>query len=377
MYRLANLMYCFYLYHRCCHPCLSRSLFAAPVLSLSLSIYPYQCGLQTLPITHLLIYSHLASSQPLSLPIQRLRSYLFQHNKPSNGVLLLFLDAADASVCSLSRFPPCCATSLDSWGRVSSHSFDTRSNLLSHRSPIDSVSQLLHPQRRRRHGNGSREQSIDRSSNNSSTSDPCHQAMRPRRPTPTCFVSESMTRSTASPVEWDTTRVPSWCIESRDLEHSISLAFSCPSHVVRRPRRIDSSRSMNQNATHRSSLVLLLSANSTIQPQASISIPYVLIVDDAAAASMSARTNPISSNRAYQGLLLFFPGPASFTGEDVLEIHGHGGRATVNRMLSTLQSLSNNGDIRLAEPGEFSRRYTSTATAIVLSRFKQVELRLY
>lgn len=134
---------------------------------------------------------------------------------------------------------------------------------------------------------------------------------------------------------------------------------------------------MNQNATHRSSLVLLLSANSTIQPQASISIPYVLIVDDAAAASMSARTNPISSNRAYQGLLLFFPGPASFTGEDVLEIHGHGGRATVNRMLSTLQSLSNNGDIRLAEPGEFSRRYTSTATAIVLSRFKQVELRLY
>ncbi|MBZ9996487.1 tRNA uridine-5-carboxymethylaminomethyl(34) synthesis GTPase MnmE [Mesorhizobium sp. BH1-1-4] len=53
------------------------------------------------------------------------------------------------------------------------------------------------------------------------------------------------------------------------------------------------------------------------------------------------------------GLVLFFPGPASFTGEDVAEFHVHGGRAVVARMLETIAGFEG---VRHAEPGEFTRR---------------------
>lgn len=53
------------------------------------------------------------------------------------------------------------------------------------------------------------------------------------------------------------------------------------------------------------------------------------------------------------GLLLWFPGPASLTGEDVVEFHIHGGRATVEAVCGALAS---EGGLRPAEPGEFSRR---------------------
>lgn len=53
-----------------------------------------------------------------------------------------------------------------------------------------------------------------------------------------------------------------------------------------------------------------------------------------------------------EGLALYFRGPASFTGEDVLELHGHGGDIVVNRLLERVQALG----ARPAEPGEFSRR---------------------
>ncbi len=52
-------------------------------------------------------------------------------------------------------------------------------------------------------------------------------------------------------------------------------------------------------------------------------------------------------------LLLWFPGPKSFTGEDVVELHVHGGRAVVAGVLAALGRLP---DYRLAEPGEFTRR---------------------
>jgi len=52
------------------------------------------------------------------------------------------------------------------------------------------------------------------------------------------------------------------------------------------------------------------------------------------------------------GLALYFPGPASFTGEDVLELHGHGGPIVLDVVLSRVVELG----ARLAEPGEFSRR---------------------
>jgi tRNA modification GTPase len=52
------------------------------------------------------------------------------------------------------------------------------------------------------------------------------------------------------------------------------------------------------------------------------------------------------------GLVLFFPAPNSFTGEDVVEFQGHGGPVVLDRMLRRLTGLG----ARLARPGEFSER---------------------
>ncbi|WP_332687230.1 tRNA uridine-5-carboxymethylaminomethyl(34) synthesis GTPase MnmE [Bosea sp. (in: a-proteobacteria)] len=54
-----------------------------------------------------------------------------------------------------------------------------------------------------------------------------------------------------------------------------------------------------------------------------------------------------------QGIVLFFPAPASFTGEDVAEFQVHGSRAVLARLLATLTAVPG---VRLAEPGEFTRR---------------------
>ncbi|MGE0725945.1 MAG: tRNA uridine-5-carboxymethylaminomethyl(34) synthesis GTPase MnmE, partial [Alphaproteobacteria bacterium] len=51
-------------------------------------------------------------------------------------------------------------------------------------------------------------------------------------------------------------------------------------------------------------------------------------------------------------LALWFPGPHSFTGEDVAELHLHGGRAVIAGVSECLAALG----ARPAEPGEFSRR---------------------
>ncbi|HXQ53560.1 MAG TPA: tRNA uridine-5-carboxymethylaminomethyl(34) synthesis GTPase MnmE [Stellaceae bacterium] len=53
-----------------------------------------------------------------------------------------------------------------------------------------------------------------------------------------------------------------------------------------------------------------------------------------------------------RGLMLFFPAPASVTGEDVAEFHVHGSRAVVAALFEALARLG----LRLAEPGEFTRR---------------------
>jgi tRNA modification GTPase len=52
-------------------------------------------------------------------------------------------------------------------------------------------------------------------------------------------------------------------------------------------------------------------------------------------------------------VVLWFPGPASATGEDVAEFHVHGGRAVLASLFATLSGLEN---VRVAEPGEFTRR---------------------
>jgi tRNA modification GTPase len=53
-----------------------------------------------------------------------------------------------------------------------------------------------------------------------------------------------------------------------------------------------------------------------------------------------------------QGILLYFPAPHSFTGEDVLEIQGHGGPVVLQMLLTRCLELG----ARVAEPGEFSQR---------------------
>src|SRR5947209_16190481 len=52
-------------------------------------------------------------------------------------------------------------------------------------------------------------------------------------------------------------------------------------------------------------------------------------------------------------VVLWFPGPASATGEDVAEFHVHGGRAVLAALFSALSTFA---DVRAAEPGEFTRR---------------------
>jgi tRNA modification GTPase len=54
-----------------------------------------------------------------------------------------------------------------------------------------------------------------------------------------------------------------------------------------------------------------------------------------------------------RGLVLWFPAPASFTGEDMAELHVHGSRAVVAEAIAAMLSLDG---VRLAEPGEFVRR---------------------
>jgi tRNA modification GTPase len=52
------------------------------------------------------------------------------------------------------------------------------------------------------------------------------------------------------------------------------------------------------------------------------------------------------------GVALYFPAPASFTGESVLELHGHGGPVVISLLVDAIVELG----ARLAEPGEFSKR---------------------
>ncbi|MFC4656555.1 tRNA uridine-5-carboxymethylaminomethyl(34) synthesis GTPase MnmE [Rheinheimera marina] len=54
-----------------------------------------------------------------------------------------------------------------------------------------------------------------------------------------------------------------------------------------------------------------------------------------------------------QGIALYFPGPNSFTGEDVLELQGHGGPVLLDMLLRRILTLK---DVRIARPGEFSER---------------------
>jgi tRNA modification GTPase len=69
-------------------------------------------------------------------------------------------------------------------------------------------------------------------------------------------------------------------------------------------------------------------------------------------ARRAAFIDPASGERLDDGLVLWFPAPRSYTGEDLAELHLHGSRAVLAAMIAALRGLG----LRLAEPGEFTRR---------------------
>lgn len=73
---------------------------------------------------------------------------------------------------------------------------------------------------------------------------------------------------------------------------------------------------------------------------------------DPRVATLDSLRDPVSGEVFDKGLILWFPAPASFTGEDVAELHLHGGRAVLQAATAALSALG----LRVAEPGEFSRR---------------------
>ncbi|MEN3975335.1 tRNA uridine-5-carboxymethylaminomethyl(34) synthesis GTPase MnmE [Emcibacter sp. SYSU 3D8] len=69
-------------------------------------------------------------------------------------------------------------------------------------------------------------------------------------------------------------------------------------------------------------------------------------------AALRSFVDPHSGMTIDRGLAIWFPGPASFTGEDVAELHLHGGPSVIAAMAAALDRLG----LLPAEPGEFSRR---------------------
>ena len=76
-------------------------------------------------------------------------------------------------------------------------------------------------------------------------------------------------------------------------------------------------------------------------------------VPEARRAAFARMRDPASNEIIDEGLALYFPGPRSETGEDVVELQPHGGRAVIEAVLEALGRVSG---LRPAEAGEFTRR---------------------
>src|SRR5680860_1299889 len=70
-------------------------------------------------------------------------------------------------------------------------------------------------------------------------------------------------------------------------------------------------------------------------------------------AAVHRLVDPSNGETLDVALVLFFKGPASFTGEDIAELHVHGGLAVIEGVLAALSAIQG---LRAAEPGEFARR---------------------
>ena len=69
-------------------------------------------------------------------------------------------------------------------------------------------------------------------------------------------------------------------------------------------------------------------------------------------ATLRKINNTNTSELIDEGIIIWFPGPNSYTGEDMAEIHIHGGKAVIQAVHSSISKLKN---CRLAEPGEFTK----------------------
>jgi tRNA modification GTPase len=89
-------------------------------------------------------------------------------------------------------------------------------------------------------------------------------------------------------------------------------------------------------------------------PRASFALEKLIgRVPAARRASLARLRHPATGNLIDEGLALWFPGPNSETGEDIVELQVHGGRAVIAAVLSALGELAG---LRHAEAGEFTRR---------------------
>jgi len=62
--------------------------------------------------------------------------------------------------------------------------------------------------------------------------------------------------------------------------------------------------------------------------------------------------NPETKELIDEGIVIWFRGPNSYTGEDMIELHTHGSKAVVNKLQDVLEKFE---DCRIAEPGEFTK----------------------
>lgn len=88
-------------------------------------------------------------------------------------------------------------------------------------------------------------------------------------------------------------------------------------------------------------------------PQAGLALTCLAGKIPAPRMAMRALLRDSNQQPIDDAVALWFPGPASATGEDVAEFHVHGGRAVLAALFSALSGLP---DMRAAEPGEFTRR---------------------
>ena len=93
--------------------------------------------------------------------------------------------------------------------------------------------------------------------------------------------------------------------------------------------------------------VIRISGNNALKAAASLGVTE-LIARKATFAKLSYAGEEID-----EAIVIYFKAPHSFTGEDVIELHTHGSRAVIKKILAILGGMEN---LRMAEAGEFSKR---------------------